>query len=476
MVETVRQMPRRYVYVVIILAAVFLASMGTAMGIRALLTANTIVPGVFIEGTAVGGLTAADAKARLAPQAQALGATSLQLKVEDKVFTVQAEDIGIGADVEETVTAALALGRSGSLWEQLRERYRLRKEGQELELKVYVDDERLTDYLSELAEQVDEPARDGFFILNDKNEMVPVPERPGRALIVDEAKQLIISAVDRGGGLVQMPVRQVIPQTVADLRKRGIIDVVALFSTQFNPADKDRSHNLKLGAEALSGHLIEAGEVFSFNDIVGPREAEQGYLEAPIIINDELVPGIGGGICQVSSTLYNAVLLSGLTPVERLNHSLASAYIGLGRDATVSYGTIDFKFKNTRPEPVMIGTRVDGNQLTMAIFGMPRGEKVDIQTEIEEVIPFPVTYKEDETLPPEADNIKQEGKPGYKVKVTRIIRKDGQIVRQETISRDTYQPIPEIHEVGPVFEEPAVSEDLLELPPETSDKPDVREN
>ena len=116
--------------------------------------------------------------------------------------------------------------------------------------------------------------------------------------------------------------------------------------------------------------------MFSFNAVVGPREAEQGYREAPIIINDELVPGVGGGICQVSSTLYNAVLLSGLKPVERRNHSLPSAYIGLGRDATVSYGGIDFKFKNTRPEPVMICSRVSGNQLFMAILGTARGEQV----------------------------------------------------------------------------------------------------
>jgi vancomycin resistance protein YoaR len=460
MLETVRHMSRRYLYAAVILTTIFLASMGTALGIRVLLAADLIVPGVSIEGIAVGGLTAEEAKIAVAEQAEAIGATSLQLEVGDKVFVATARDIGIDAGVEETIRAALALGHNGNLWEQVRERYRLKKEGQDLELQLDVDEQRLVAYLYQLAQQLNEPARDGYFALGRKNELIPIPEQIGRELVVDEAKELIIKAVNSGVGSVELPVRQVIPRTLADLRRCGVNDVVAAFSTPFNPANRDRTHNLKLGADALTGRLLEPGEVFSFNAVVGPREAEQGYREAPVIIENEFVPGIGGGICQVSSTLYNAVLLAGLAPVERLNHSLPSSYVGLGRDATVSYGTIDFKFKNTRPEAVMLSARVDENQLTVAVLGTPRGEKVEIQTEIEEIIPFPVIYKEDDALPPGADTIKQEGQPGYKVKVTRIMRREGKIVRQETISKDTYQPQPEIHLVGPPVEKP----DALEMP------------
>ncbi|HHV06584.1 MAG TPA: hypothetical protein GXX69_00010 [Firmicutes bacterium] len=475
MAETVRQMPKRYFVVAAILTILFFVSMGTAMAIRGLLVSDKIVPGVSISGIDVGGQDATAAKAMLLQKAKAINETSLSLELVDEIEQVSAQEVGIEADIEETIKMALALGRRGRLWDQLRERYQIKKEGYFLDLEICIDEQRLTGFLTQLAQQVDEPAQDGYFTLGSRNEMVPVPEKIGRSLEVDEAKQLIISAVEAGGGPVKLPIRQVIPCTLAELRQRGINDVIAVYNTRFNPGDKDRNHNLRLGAQALNGRLIDPGEVVSFNNVVGPREAEQGYKEAPIIIEDELVPGVGGGICQVSSTLYNAVLLSGLTPVERLNHSLPIGYLPLGRDATVSYGTIDFKFKNTRPESVMIATRVTSDRLVIAILGTARGEQVEIQSIVEEEIPFPVTYKEDPTLPPGTDTLKQEGKPGYKVTVTRIIRRNGSVVRQEVVSRDTYQPRPEIHLVGPLLEETEGQEQELELLPVSEEEPELDE-
>ncbi|HHT69967.1 MAG TPA: hypothetical protein GX016_00125 [Firmicutes bacterium] len=463
MIETVRPVPRKHLLAAIMLVALFLASTGTAVGIRTLLAADRIVPGVSIEGTDVGGLNAAEAQAVLGSQAKRIDEKQLELGLVDKMVKVQAQDIGIEADLEETINVALAVGHSGSLWEQLQERYRIKQEGYNLKLELRMDQEQLAGFLAQLAEQVNEPAQDAYFVLGSGNEPVAVPEQIGRSLEIAGAKEQIVAAVKAGEGTLRLPVQQVIPRTVAELRRRGINDVIGIFSTRFNAAATDRSYNLKLGADALNGYLIEPGEVFSFNAVVGPREAEQGYREAPIIINDELVPGVGGGICQVSSTLYNAVLLSGLKPVERRNHSLPSAYIGLGRDATVSYGGIDFKFKNTRPEPVMICSRVSGNQLFMAILGTARGEQVYIQTTVEQEIPFPIVYEEDPNLPPGTDTIEEEGKPGYKVSVTRTIRRNGNIVLHEVLSRDTYQPQPEIHQVGPPAEEQA-AEELLPAP------------
>lgn len=461
MIETVRQMPRRNLYAVIIIVALFLASTATALGVRVLLAADRIVPGVLIEGTDVGGLKAAEAQTLLTERAKAIGERQLELKLADNTVKVKAQDIGIEADLEETIRAALLLGHEGNLWEQLQERYRIKKAGHSLELELRIDRQQLEGFLAQLAEEVNEPAEDGYFALGNNNEIVPVPEKIGLSLDAVEAKEQIISAVETGEKLLRLPVKQDIPRTLAELRRRGINDVVGLFSTRFNPADKDRSYNVKLGADSLNGLLIEPGEVFSFNEAVGPREAEQGYREAPIIVKNELVPGIGGGICQVSSTLYNAVLLAGLTPVERLNHSLPSGYIGLGRDATVSYGAIDFKFKNTRKEPVMISTRVAGDRVYMAILGTFQGEEVQIQSTVEQEIPFPVIYKEDLTLPPGAETLEEEGKPGYKVTVTRTIRRNGSIVRHEVISRDTYQPQPEIYLVGL----PAKETDSQEMEP-----------
>ena len=449
--EPMSRLPRPYLLAALALTLLFFLSFGTALLLSSYLAPDKIVPGVQVEGLDLSGLTAAQAEERLAPRAAALAATELFLQAKERTYTVKAADIGIGADVAQTVQNALAVGHSGTLWQQLYERRRVRREGRHLPLELSLDTRKLQGYLMQLAQDVDSPPRDARLVLNERNEAQPVAGKAGCALALPESEERIVTAVRRGGGRVELAVQEIPPkQTVADLWRLGIRDVVALYTTRFQAGNRDRTYNLKLGAAAIDGHIVAPGEVFSFNEVVGPREEEQGYREAPVIIKNELVPGIGGGICQVSSTLYNAVLLAGLDPVERSNHSLPSAYIGLGRDATVAYGSIDFKFKNTRPEPVMLGSRVHGDELTIAVFGTLREERVEIITAVEEEIPFPVLFQEDPALKPGENKLKQEGKPGYKVTVRRRFRRGGQVVREEVLSRDTYHPQPEVHLVGPV--------------------------
>ncbi|MDK2784572.1 MAG: hypothetical protein PWQ41_7 [Bacillota bacterium] len=451
MPEPMKRIPRYYPLAALVLALLFSLSFGTALALKSLLAPDRIVPGVRVEGIDLSHLTAEEAERLLAPRAEAIEGTVLFLQARERTYTVKAKDIGIGADVKLTVKNALAVGHRGNLLEMLRERYKIKQTGYTLPLELSLDTRKLQGYLAQLAQEINVPPRDAYLTLNEKNEAEPVAGKAGRALDVAESEERIVAAVRRGGGYVALVVKEIPPKrTVEDLWRLGIRDVVALYTTRFKASDRDRTYNLKLGAEALNGHVVAPDEVFSFNEVVGPREARQGYREAPVIIKNELVPGIGGGICQVSSTLYNAVLLAGMDPVERSNHSLPSAYVGLGRDATVAYGSIDFKFKNTRPEPVMLGSRVHGNELTIAIFGTPREEKVEINTTVEEEIPFPVLFKEDPTLKPGEDKLKQEGRPGYKVVVRRRIWRAGRLVRDEILSRDTYQPQPEVHLVGAV--------------------------
>jgi hypothetical protein len=146
---------------------------------------------------------------------------------------------------------------------------------------------------------------------------------------------------------------------------------IGSFTTYFNASDKNRTQNLRLAAQAINNFQLSPGKQFSFNKTVGPRTPQRGYEKAGIFVNKELVDGYGGGICQVSSTLYNAVRDAGLTVVERHSHSLPVPYVADGKDATVSYGTLDFKFRNNRETPVSLKTSVEGNVLTIEIFLMP---------------------------------------------------------------------------------------------------------
>ncbi|MEL7568167.1 MAG: VanW family protein [Dehalobacterium sp.] len=153
--------------------------------------------------------------------------------------------------------------------------------------------------------------------------------------------------------------------------KEQIPQKMGSFITYFNPADKSRTQNLKLAAAAINDIQVEAGKTFSFNETVGPRSPERGYKEATIFVNKQKVEGYGGGVCQVSTTLYNAVQNAGLLIVERHPHSLPVPYVPLGKDATVNYGTKDFKFKNDKERAITIKATVDNNKLTVEIYFFP---------------------------------------------------------------------------------------------------------
>lgn len=145
---------------------------------------------------------------------------------------------------------------------------------------------------------------------------------------------------------------------------------IGSFTTYFNISEKSRTKNLKLAAQAINNYQIKPGEIFSFNKTVGPRVPEKGYEKAIIFVNKKKVEDYGGGVCQVSTTLYNAVLDAGLPVLERHPHSLPVPYVPLGKDATVNYGTMDFKFKNGGEKNLLIKATVEKNKLTVELYSL----------------------------------------------------------------------------------------------------------
>ena len=169
----------------------------------------------------------------------------------------------------------------------------------------------------------------------------------------------------------------VVEDVLPDVCQADFADVtlLAAYTTNYNSGDVDRSSNLATAARALSGTIVPAGQEFSFNTVVGPRNLATGYREAIVIQNNEFTPGVGGGICQVSSTLYNACLLSGLEIVERHNHSVAIAYVPLGLDATINYGSLDFRFRNNTGGAVYLQSSIGNGRLTIRVFGPKNAAK-----------------------------------------------------------------------------------------------------
>jgi len=189
----------------------------------------------------------------------------------------------------------------------------------------------------------------------------------------------------------------------------------------------DRKKNIALAIGRLQGLIIAPGRVFSFNQSVGGRTARRGYLPAPVLFQDKKSIQIGGGICQVSSTLYNAALLADLEVVERHRHSSPITYLPLGLDATVAYGYKDLRFKNTLPFPIHIAASMAEDTLTISIMGREKAPfDIELVTRVSEIeAPFP---------DPSAET-------GKEVFVYRVKRKDGVVLEQEFLGRDYYHPV-----------------------------------
>ncbi|MEK5523945.1 VanW family protein [Heyndrickxia sp. FSL W8-0423] len=167
---------------------------------------------------------------------------------------------------------------------------------------------------------------------------------------------------------IEAPMRKVYPAVDSELLSQIRVKRIGQYATYFNSSNQERSHNIVLASEAINNQVIFPGETFSFNKTVGKRTKEKGYLRAPVIVRGELSEDIGGGICQISSTLYNAVDSAGMTITERYSHSKRVAYVPPGRDATVSWYGPDFRFTNNYQQPILIRSHVYGGTASIVIY------------------------------------------------------------------------------------------------------------
>ena len=414
------------------------------------LFAPTVYQGVYIANVEVGGKTREEIAQLLATWQKAQKTRPILLVYEERTFRIEPENLDYSIDEAATAEAVWLIGREGSIWERLKKIRRAEAEGWSIPLAIQYNESKLDSIVQQLSETVSVSPRNASLSLWTGK---VVPEEPGRELNTAELKTLLLQALAQtDAGTVMLPVAVVYPEiTASELAQNGIKELVAMYTTEFNAADAGRTANVTLAAQKLTGSLLYPGQVFSYNATVGPREKSRGFKEAMEIINGEYVPGVGGGVCQVSSTLYNAVLLAGLEIVERANHSKPLSYVPLGRDATVVYNLLDFKFVNNSPAPVMLVAETAGNKLHVGIFGLRLPERsIDIVTSRELVIQPAVIKKPDTSLLPGETKVEKPGTPGYEVTVVRVIRDAaGREVQRELVSRDTYLPDNTLVRFGP---------------------------
>lgn len=267
------------------------------------------------------------------------------------------------------------------------------------------------------------------------------------AISLDEAKNILEEQKEE----YVIPLKITIPEiTLNDLGKEAFPQILGTFSTTYNTSNQNRITNLELASEKINGTIILPGETFSYNKVVGERTIAKGYKEAAVYADGKVVDGIGGGICQLSSTLYNSVLYANLEITSRSNHRFLTSYVTAGRDATVSWGTIDFCFKNTRSYPIKITSEVKNGVVTTSIYGIKEEKEYEvvIESKVTEVIPYSTKYVKDSTLKEDEEEIVQYGANGAKSETYKIVKYNGIVVSREQISSDTYSALERIVKKG----------------------------
>jgi vancomycin resistance protein YoaR len=358
---------------------------------------------VRIAGISVRGLTPKQARQLLMQKLEPRRKARLTLTDGKKTLTRRRLDLGIRPDVEGMVARAKAARNTGTTVA--------------IPLRWKADRPVFQRALRKLAPAFQYPGKNAR-IVERRGSVRVVPAVSQRVVDVGASTQRLANLIENKASarMLRLVVRKKPPQVTAE-KLKGITGQLSRFTTYFNPTKTKRVHNIRLAVRSIHGRILPPGHVFSLNDTVGERTQQRGYRTAPVIERGKVVPGIGGGVSQVTATLFNAALLAGLPIEEYHAHSKPVLYLPPGRDATVAWNARDLKFKNTTHGPLYLDYRVSGNRLTATLYGKrpPSGRRIVLKVNAKRLAP---------------EHIKTE--------LYRIVKQSGKIVRKERIGASDY--------------------------------------
>ena len=295
------------------------------------------------------------------------------------------------------------------------------------------------------------------------NNVIVVPHATGRSIDKSKLMQIALDLENKENVERELPVVFIQPEIKSkDIYPKLFKDTLATYHTSFNTSNQNnanRKANMLIACSKINGIIIAPDKTFSFNDVVGPRTEKEGYKIAKVYVGGRIVDGVGGGICQVSTTLYNSLLLSDLKIIDRTNHMFTVGYVPLGRDAAVAYDSVDIKFENNSGWPIKVECWItDANQIHFSIIGTDEnpGKTVEIIPRVTSTIPYSTTYIESSYMEEGASYVRQSGHSGFLVDTYKVVKVDGTVISEEKISRSYYRPLNKEIVVGTKIPNPVV--------------------
>ena len=402
---------------------------------------DKIYPNVQVYGVDIGGLNKEEAINKLDENLQKLIIDKKLLVTSgDSTLELNYSELNPKYNIDEIVGNALKYGKDKSLFE--RNSLIEGNETLELNAEITYDEKQLLAFEEKVKESFSVAPKDAQITISSGSINI-TNETIGKTIDENELHQKLIENIN--GNIneeknIEITLKDTNPKIKAeDLKK--ITGKISNYSSNYKNTGDGRVKNMQIAAETISGTVVMPGEEFSYNALIGDTTPDKGYEKANTYVGDEIVLDYGGGICQVSTTLYRAVMRANIRSTERMNHSMIVSYSEPGLDATVANGYIDYKFVNTYDFPIYMQGYVSGGVVDFSIYGNVEamGNKTyDLISVINEKINPEVVYKEDNTLEEGKEEVKSYGMTGYKATAYQITYENGVEVNRELISSDTY--------------------------------------
>lgn len=407
---------------------------------------DVIYPGISINGVDLSNMSKEEALKKVAASDTHKDDTVILLYGEEE-YEIKYEDLGYNPDFTGLVEEAYKYGKNGSPMERFGTVMDLNVKPKNYKADESFKEKKVVESLESLAELINVEPKNAEFSLVDGQVHI-TPEQNGKVLDIEDAKGKIMKSMYK-----KEPIELVMKDVEAEIKSDyydSLNGVIGEFSTNYTASIQNRKDNIKLAASLIDGKLLMPGEEFSFNDTVGHISAETGFLPATVISDGEFTTGTGGGICQVSTTLYNAVVKADLTVNERRNHSRPVNYVPVGTDAAVAEGFLDMKFVNSFDFPILIKAKADDDNVYFQIVGdtSKKNYEIELVSERTKVIESSTHKQNDNTLSKGQSNIVQTGNDGYNYISYKIKKVNGEEVAKEQYLNSYYPARDTIISIG----------------------------
>lgn len=437
-------------------AALFCAAgvyIGTTVYAQDATTDRTIADNIYIGDIAVGGMTEAEATEAVNDYVSSLGDTEFTLTVDDKSVVAKASDFGVEWSNPVLVKDAMGVGRTGNLIERYKSKKDLEHENLVYDITYTADKEKVTQFLEEHTADMNQDAinyglkrENGVFSITDGQNGVAVDV----AKSADEIVSYIEDNWTQNDTSLELAASVVEPEGTKEQLER-VKDVLGTYTTDFSSSSAGRAQNVRNGASKINGHVLYPGEQFSVYEAVNPFTAENGYELAGSYENGTTVQTYGGGICQVSTTLYNAVIRAELSIDERFCHSMIVSYVQPSMDAAIAGTYKDLKFTNNYDFPVYIEGYTNGGQITFTVYGeetRPANREVIFESETTSTTEPETKFVASDSQPIGYVNTDQNAHTGYTAKLWKVVKENGVEVSRDAFNNSTYNASPKIITVG----------------------------